>query len=68
MAQYQTVQNLVQSDKTNLTTIKGDIDAVQKKIDEGTTTGAQSNTTQSQLPTQNPPVTIPSPPATQSAR
>lgn len=67
LAQYQNVQNLVQSDKTNLTTIKSEIDAIQKKIEEGGQTAGQGATT-SQLPIQNPPVTIPSPPATSSAK
>lgn len=67
LAQYQTVKNLVASDKTNLDTISKEIDALQKKISSGT--GATNQTgTPTQLPPQNPPIQIPSPPATSSAK
>lgn len=67
LAQYQTVKNLVTSDKTNLDTIAKEIDTLQQKVDSGVTPSAQTGT-QTQLPPQNPPVQIPSPPATQSAK
>ncbi len=58
LAQYQIVKNLVAADKTNAKTIDKEIEALSAKISTGTDT----------LPLQNPPVQIPSPPATQSAK
>ncbi len=68
MTQYQAVKSLVANDKTNLAVIEGEIAALQQKIDSGAGTTPASSTPTTQLPAQNPPVTIPSPPATSSAK
>lgn len=68
LAQYQTVKNLVTNDKINLETINMEIDALQAKIDAGGQGAANPALTTPTLPTQNPPVQIPSPPATSSAK
>ena len=68
LLQYQTVKNLVTSDKTNLGTIDKEISAIQDKINAGGGTANQTGTNPPKLPAQNPPVQIPSPPATSSAK
>lgn len=69
---YQTVKSLVANDKNNLEAISKEIEALQARIDAGAGSleGGQEAgpaITTPTLPTQNPPVKIPSPPATSSA-
>lgn len=80
LAQYQIVKNLVVNDKKSLEAINKEIEALQAKIGQAPATGEKQTTTSNQtpleistpsaqLPAQNPPVKIPSPPtSTTSAK